>query len=331
MILKTPWVLILIPVIVPLMIWRDRTTRPPSVRFPSRHLVRPLPRSWKTRMTEIPFVLRVLTVMLFIVALAGPRSVLEETQYHFEGIDIMLALDASRSMATEDFSLLGKRYNRLAISKKVVEEFVDGRQHDRIGLVVFAGLAYTVCPLTKDYVWLKENLKRIEFDLIKDGTAIGSATSTALIRLTESDARSKVIVLLTDGVNNAGTVDPVEAAHASQAYGVRIYTIGAGTKGYAPYPVEDIFGRTRYQKVITDVDENTLREMARVSGGKYFRATDTASLRQIYKEIDQMEKTPFEETGYRDYKELFPYVLAMALVLFMIELFLSHTVLLRIP
>lgn len=331
MIFKTPWILILIPVVVPFMIWRNRNARPPSVRFPSRHLVLPLPRSWKTRFMGILFILRVLTVVLFIVALSGPRAVREETKYHFEGIDIMLVLDASRSMAAEDFSLLGKRYNRLEISKKVVEEFVDGRQHDRIGLVVFSGLAYTVCPLTKDYVWLKENLKRIEFDLIKDGTAIGSATSTALIRLRESDAKSKVIILLTDGVNNAGTVDPLEAAHASAAYGVRIYTIGAGTKGYAPYPVEDVFGRTRYQQVITDVDEDTLREMARVSGGQYFRATDTASLRQIYKEIDQMEKTPFEETGYRDYKELFPYALAAALMLLGVELLLSHTVWLRIP
>lgn len=331
MILKTPWVLALILVIVPLMVWRNRKSKTPSVRFPSGHLVRHLPRSWKIRFMGSLFVLRILTVVLFLVALAGPRAVREETKYHFEGIDIMLALDASRSMATEDFSLLGKRYNRLDISKKVVEEFIDGRQHDRIGLVAFAGLAYTVCPLTKDYVWLKENLKRIEFDLIKDGTAIGSATSTALIRLRESEAKSKVIVLLTDGVNNAGTVDPVEAAHAAQAYGVRIYTIGAGTKGYAPYPVEDIFGRTRYQKVITDVDEDTLREMARVSGGKYFRATDTSSLRQIYKEIDQMEKTPFEETGYRDYQELFPYVLTAALILLGVELLLAHTVWLRVP
>ena len=331
MIFKTPWVLILIPVIAPLMIWRYRKTSPPSLRFPSRDLVRRLPRSWKTRLTGLPFVLRVLAVMLFIAALAGPRTVLEETKYHFEGIDIMLALDASRSMATEDFSVMGKRYNRLEISKKVVEEFIDGRQHDRIGLVVFAGLAYTASPLTKDYTWLKENIKRIDFDLIKDGTAIGSATSSALIRLKESEAKSKVIILLTDGVNNAGTIDPVEAAHAAQAYGVRIYTIGAGTKGYAPYPVEDIFGRTRYQKVLTDVDEDTLREMARVTGGKYFRATDTASLRQIYKEIDQLEKTPFEETGYRDYKELFPFVLAAALGFLMIELLLSNTVLLRIP
>ena len=331
MILKTPWVLILIPVFVPLMIWRYRKTRTPAVRFPSRDLVRRLPQSWKVRLTGLPFVLRVLTVVLFITALAGPRTVLEETKYHFEGIDIMLVLDASRSMATEDFSLLGKRYNRLEISKKVVEEFIDGRQHDRIGLVVFAGLAYTVCPLTKDYAWLKENLQRIDFDLIKDGTAIGSATSTALIRLRESKAKSKVIILLTDGVNNAGSVDPLEAAHAAQAYGVRIYTIGAGTKGYAPYPVEDMFGRTRYQKVLTDVDEDTLREMARITGGKYFRATDTASLRQIYKEIDHLEKTPFEETGYRDYKELFPYVLAAALMLLLMELLLSNTFLMRIP
>ncbi len=331
MIFKSPWILMLIPVLLPLMIWMYKRERSPSLRFPALALVSWFAGSWKTRLIAVPFILRAVTVTLFFISLAGPRTVLEETKYHFEGVDIMLAVDASRSMATEDFSLLGQRYNRLDISKKVVEEFIDGREHDRIGLIAFAGLAYTVSPLTKDYHWLKENLKRVDFGLIKDGTAIGSATASAVIRLKESDAKSKVIILLTDGVNNEGMIDPVEAAHAAQAQGIRIYTIGVGTKGYAPYPVEDMFGRKRYHKVITDVDEDTLREMARITQGKYFRATDTSSLREIYKEIDQLEKTRFEETGYRDYKELFPYFLLAALLLFVLELLLSNTLFLRIP
>jgi Ca-activated chloride channel homolog len=198
-------------------------------------------------------------------------------------------------------------------------------------LIAFAGVAYTACPLTADHTWLKENLKRIDFGLIEDGTAIGSALSSALLRLKQSKAKSKIVILLTDGINNSGKVMPLDAAQAAKVMGVRVYTIGAGTKGFAPYPVTDLFGNRVYQQVQIDVDEDTLREIARITGGQFYRATDTESLRRIYQEIDKLEKTKFEETGYRQYKELFVYLLLAALVVLLGEFILVHLILQRLP
>ncbi len=337
MIFKTPWIIFLIPFVLIPVIWVKRKQRQANLRFPSADLVSSLGKTWKTRLMPLPFYLRLLTLVLFILALAGPRRVMEETVHKSEGIDIVLAVDASGSMAAEDFVVQGNRTNRLEAVKGVVNDFIDARQHDRIGMIAFAGLAYTVSPLTTDYSWLKINLDRIALDLMEDGTAVGSAISSSLARLKKSTrtgtgkAKSKLIILLTDGVSNAGKVTPLAAAQAAQALDVKIYTIGAGTKGYAPYPVTDRLGRVRYQKVRIDLDERTLKEVARITDGKYFRATDTESLRDIYREIDVMEKTEIEESGYKEYKELFVFVLVAGLLTLLCELILSKTLLLRLP
>ncbi|MCC6758510.1 MAG: VWA domain-containing protein [Candidatus Omnitrophica bacterium] len=331
MIFKDPFILILVPAVLVLLFWTALRLRSASLRFPSGNLVGSLHRTWKIRFFWAPAFLRYLAVILFIIALSGPRSVLEEAKHEIEGIDIVLAIDGSGSMAAEDFTLKGQRYNRLEVIKSVVGEFIDARKSDRIGLVAFAGLAYTVSPLTTDYSWLKTNLERLQLNMMEDGTAIGSGISASLSRLQKSEAKSKVIILLTDGVNNRGKVDPVAAAKAAKVMGVKVYTIGAGTNGMAPYPVQDIWGRHGYQNVPVEIDEETLRTIADTTGGRYFRATDTDSLRDVYNEIDRLEKTKIEETGYREYKELFVYFLGAALILLLLAVALESTVFLRLP
>jgi Ca-activated chloride channel family protein len=270
-------------------------------------------------------------VFLIIFALARPQSPLEESKIQTKGIDIVLALDVSTSMLAEDFTLGGKRQNRLAVVKDVVKDFIKGRQNDRIGMVAFAARAYTVCPLTLDYGWLFENLERVKIGMVEDGTAIGSGLSSALNRLQDTRAKSKVIILLTEGRNNAGKISPLTAAEAAKALKVKVYTIGAGTRGLAPYPVKDFFGNKIYQPIKIDLDEETLTRIALKTEAKYFRATDTKSLREIYKEIDKLEKTPIEEKGYLEYKELFSTFLISGLGLLFLEIILNNTILRKIP
>ncbi len=332
MIFKDPLVLVFVPVMVLLALWFTRRNQNAGLRFPSDDLVQTLTKTWKIRLAKTPFYFRLLALGLLVVALAGPRSVLEETKHESEGIDIVLAIDGSGSMAALDFTLHGQRYNRLDVVKDVVKEFIDARTSDRIGLVAFGGRAYTVSPLTTDYIWLKTNLERITLNMMDDGTAIGSAISASLSRLEKSQAKSKIIILLTDGINNRGKIDPLSAAKAAQALGVKIYTIGAGTNGVAPVPVaQDMWGQQVYQNMAVEIDEETLKTVASLTGGKYFRATDTDSLRQVYKEIDRLEKTKIEETGYREYKELFGYFLSAAWLLLVAALILENTLLLRLP
>ena len=328
---KDPWVLIFIPFVLGLVIVIRRRQREVSFSVPSRELFSSLGVSWRVRFQNIPYLLRLLILVLFLIALAGPRTILKNSLTQTEGIDIVLSIDISGSMAAEDFKINNQRLNRLEIVKRVVHEFIEARSSDRIGLVAFAALAYTVCPLTTDSAWLAENLNRVELGLIKDGTAIGSGITSSLTRLKNSGAKSKVIILLTDGINNAGKIEPLSAARAAQALGVKIYTIGAGTKGPVPFPVEDFFGRRVYQNVLFELDEETLKEIAKVTGGKYFRATDAESLRQIYKEIDVLEKTKIQKVGFKEYSELFDKVLMAALILLVIEVVLKNTLFLKIP
>jgi Ca-activated chloride channel family protein len=328
---KDPWVLAFIPVLLILVFIFRRPAKVATFFYPSITPLKTIGDSWKTQFLGIPFLLRCITLVLFSIALAAPRSVLEESQAKTEGIDIILSLDTSGSMAAEDFTINGHRQNRLDVIKNVVEEFVNQRKNDRLSLVAFASKAYTVCPLTTDYDWLKTNLERLELGLIEDGTAIGSAILTSTNRLKNSTAKSKVVILLTDGVNNAGKVDPLTAAKTAQKLGIKIYTIGAGTKGYAPFPVSDIFGRKLYQNVLIEIDDEMLTKVAEFTGGKYFRATDTESLRKIYKEIDSLEKTTIEHVGYKEYKELFGQVLSVALILLLLEVILTQTIFLKIP
>lgn len=328
---KDPWILGLLPVVGGILLWLWSRERDAALRFPSVGLVTPLKSTWRVQMATLVFVLRLAAAVLMVIALAGPRSVLEETEYTSEGIDIVLAVDASGSMEAEDFELDGQRVNRLDVVKRVAEEFIDMRHSDRIGLVAFGGRAYTVSPLTTDYEWLKTNLRRVVLNLVEDQTAIGSAIGSALSRLKKSDAKSKVIILLTDGVNNAGKLEPLTAAQAAKAMGVKIYTIGAGTKGYVPFPVHDLWGRKVYRNVIIDMDERLLQEIARITGGKFYRATDTKSLREIYREIDALEKTKVQEQSYRQYREMFVYFLTAALGLLIAEIFLNNMVLRKVP
>lgn len=330
-IFKDPWVILLIPAVLGFVVFLRKKQRSTNFRFSSTDITSSLSVTWKVKLQQTPYILRLLVIILFFSALAGPRSVLEETIHETEGIDIVLTIDSSGSMAAEDFVMKGKRVNRLFIVKKVVEEFIRERTNDRLGLVTFARLAFTVSPLTTDHSWLLTNLDRVELGLIEDGTAVGSAIASSVARLRNSDVKSKIIILLTDGVNNAGKISPVDAARVAEAFDIKIYTIGAGTKGRVPYPARDVFGRKVYQNVIIKLDEEMLQEVAEITGGKYFRATDTESLRNIYKEIDDLEKIKIEEQGYKEYRELFSYFLMAALMLLFLEIILSKTIFLRIP
>lgn len=326
-----PFVLLLLPLAVFAIFYADRKNKPAGFRFSSGELLSDLKTSVKLTLSRRLYLLRILSACFFVMALSRPQSPIASSKIETEGIDIVLAIDSSTSMLAEDFELGGRRENRLEVVKNVVKDFIKARMHDRIGLVTFAARAYTVCPLTLDYNWLLENLDRIKSGMIEDGTAIGSGIASSLNRLKDTKAKSKVIILLTDGRNNAGKISPLTAAEAAQALKAKIYTIGAGSKGLVPYPVGDFFGQKAYQQVRVDIDEDTLMKIASITDGKYFRATDTKSLRNIYSEIDKLEKTPIEDKGYLEYNELFPLFLIPGLIFLLMEIVLSHTYLRKIP
>ncbi|MFH0791342.1 MAG: VWA domain-containing protein [Candidatus Omnitrophota bacterium] len=331
MIIQNPLFLLLIPAAAAIVYYSLRNKRLPGLKFSSERFLRTAPPTLKTVCSRYLWVLRLLVFVSFALGLARFRIPVEESKIQTEGIDIILALDTSTSMLAEDFTLHGKRTNRLDAVKDVVENFIQGRKNDRIGIVAFAARAYTVSPLTLDYGWLLENLKRVKTGMIEDGTAIGSGLSVALKRIEDTKAKSKIIILLTDGINNAGKISPSLAAEAAKALGVKVYTIGAGTKGMAPYPMKDFFGNTVYQAVKIDIDEDSLINIASKTEAKYFRATDTRSLKEIYSAIDRMEKTPIEEKGYMEYRELFTIFVIIAMALLFIEVLLRNTILRRIP
>jgi len=331
MIFKDPWVLLFLPVIIFLAELLRRRDNYSSIRFSSVELIGNRPPTLKLRTARNIIYLRTIAIVLLLLALARPRLPLAEAKIEVEGVDIILALDCSTSMLAEDFKIGARRQNRLKAAKDVAKDFIKARNSDRIGMIAFAARAYTVCPLTLDYDWLRQNLERVEIGAIEDGTAIGSAISSSLNRFKDSEAKSKIIILLTDGVNNAGKISPLTAAEAAKAIGVKIYTIGAGTKGLAPYPVQGFFGQSAYQNIKVEIDEETLKKIAQETGGKYFRATDTESLRGIYQQIDKLEKSSIEQSGFQEYKELFPMFLLPALAFLILEVVLSNTVLRRLP
>lgn len=262
---------------------------------------------------------------MIIVAMARPQLGQGRTEVETSGIDIMLAIDVSGSMQAMDFEIEGERMNRLEVVKKVVEEFVVERPGDRIGMVGFAGRPYMVSPLTLDHDWLKNRLKEVTIGRVEDGTAIGSAIASSVNHLRDSDAKSRIAILLTDGVNNGGAANPVTAAEAAETLGIKIYTIGAGTEGEAPMPVRDMFGRKRMRMMPVEIDEESLREIAELTGGQYFRATDTDSLKSIYDEINQLETTKRTVKKYEDYEELFLFALLPGLGLILLERILGET------
>lgn len=318
------WFLLIIPFMVYWYWWHGRKTQP-SITYSSLKVFKSLPSTWKEKLKHLPLILRVLAVALLIVALARPRSFSSGQNMYTEGIDIVMALDISGSMMAEDF-----KPNRLEAAKHVIDNFIDKRTSDRIGLVIFARDAFTQCPLTIDYSVLKHLLGEVKTGMVEDGTAIGNGIADAVNRLKDSHAKSKVIILLTDGVNNAGEIDPLTGAEIAKTFGIRIYTIGVGTKGNAPYPVQTPFG-IRYQMIPVEIDEALLQKIANITGGEYFRATDNRSLQEIYNKIDKMEKTKIEVTSYRNASELFYGWLGGGVFLLLLEIGLGKTVLRKLP
>lgn len=329
--LASPWWLLLLALLPLLWQRRDARARRPAARFPSLAVLKSVGPSGGRLRRLVLGALRSLVVALLAIAMARPQAGSAATAVHREGVDVVLAVDVSGSMLAEDFTLPSGRASRLDAVKAVVKDFVAARSEDRVGLVLFGARAYTQCPLTLDHGWLLQNLDRAQVGMIEDGTAVGSGLATAVNRLRPSTAKSKFVVLLTDGQQNAGRITPQTAAEAAAALGIRVYTIGAGTRGMAPFPVRDMFGNKRYQPMPVDIDEETLKQVAETTKGRYFRATDTQSLSDIYAEIDRAEKTTFEAPEYADYRELYPWLVWPALLLLCAELVLADTRFRRIP
>lgn len=324
---KYPSVLYLL-ILIPILVWiyfKILFKRDTSFRYSSLNIFKQLKPSLKEKLIHYPFFFRLLALACLIIALARPQSFTSGENVLTEGIDIVMVLDISSSMLAEDF-----KPNRLESAKKVVSEFISGRKFDRIGLVVFSKDGFTQCPMTIDYNVIKNLLKDIKSGMIEDGTAIGNAIAIGVDRLKESKSKSKVIILVTDGVNNSGEVDPLTAADIAKTFGVKIYSVGVGSYGQAPYPFQTPFG-LRYQMVPVEIDENLLRQISSITGGKYFRATNNSALEEIYKTINRMEKTKIEVTSYSNAAELFYYWALLSLFLLITEITISKFYLRKMP
>ena len=316
-----PYLLLLLLVIPLMAVWyvlRYRKQKP-ALQFSNISLFRGVHKTFRQRAYPLLFILRMVAVGALVIALARPQSMLSRQEMKVEGIDIVLAMDVSGSMLAEDF-----KPNRLEAAKKVASEFIDGRKNDRMGLVVFAGEAFTQVPLTIDHNVLLKQLSTLKDGMMKDGTALGDGLATAINRIKDSEAKSKVIILLTDGINNQGAVDPQSAAEIAALYNIRLYTIGVGTQGLAPYPFRDQFGRKRYQNVPVELDENLLTQMSQsTTDGQYFRATNKKSLQQIFKQIDEMEKSKIDVTRYAQTKDEYQGWLVLAAIALLLEILLA--------
>jgi Ca-activated chloride channel family protein len=315
------WLLTLIPLFSLLL---GRRGAAPALTFSSISLAASLATAKKTRPGTLLFLLRLVMFSLLILALARPQQGNSTTEIEASGIDILLAVDVSGSMEAMDFTLDGKPTNRLDVVKKVVDEFITQRPNDRIGLLAFGGRPYLVSPLTLDHSWLQKRLESLEIGMVEDGTAIGSAIGSGTNRLRDKKSKSRILILLTDGMNNSGRIPPLIAAEAAETLAIKVYTIGAGTRGEAPIPVTGPFGRRRLIQAKVDIDEETLTKVAELTGARYFRATDTASLEKIYKEINDMETTTRTIKKFEHYRELFPLFILTALMLLCVEIVLSR-------
>jgi Ca-activated chloride channel homolog len=316
-----PWFFGLL-LVVPFMIWWQHSGRrkdAPAFRLTTLSGISTGNRGWKSRLRPALFILRIITVVMLIVALARPQSSNTTENIDSEGIDIVLAMDVSGSMVAEDF-----KPNRIEAAKANALKFVDARPTDRIGLVIFSGESFTMCPITIDHNVLKEQLSQIRNGMITDGTSIGMGLATAVDRLRYSQGKSKVIILMTDGVNNMGLIDPVTALEIAKAYKVRVYTIGIGTQGQALVPVQTAAGIQK-QMMPVEIDEPLLKQIASETGGKYFRATGNSSLETIYQDIDKLEKTRVDITSYKHYAELFFPFAMIAVICLALEMLLRYT------
>jgi len=316
--------LLLVPLVGAWSWWRARHTT--GLRFSNVEAARAAPKSLWTHLRSVPVLLRMAALVLGIVALARPQDRNVTRERFAEGVDIMMVLDTSTSMRAQDFSP-----NRFEAARIVGAEFIRGRLSDRVGLVVFAAKAYTQAPLTLDYDFLLRMLAEVEVGVIEDGTAIGTALAMAVNRLKDSEAKSKVIILLTDGQNNRGELSPETAAEVAQTMDVRVYAIGVGAVGEAPFVVDHPFAGRQRRMVPVEIDEKMLQAVAETTGGRYFRATNNSALRAIYEEIGELEKTKIEERSYTDYDERYATFLWPAFGLLLLELLLANTRLRRLP
>lgn len=320
------WLSVLVVPMVAYYIYRLRQGGGATMRISTVDGVCRVPRSIKYYLRHLPIVLRSLAVVLIAVALARPQSAQHNSNSTTEGIDIVMSLDVSGSMLARDFTP-----DRLGAAKEVASNFIMDRPNDRIGLVVFAGESFTQCPLTTDKRSLLNLLGSVKSGMIDDGTAIGNGLATAVNRLRESKAKSKVIILLTDGINNSGQIAPLTAAEIAQSYGIRVYTVGVGTMGMAPYPVIDMWGHLSFQPMKVEIDEKMLSQIAQMTGGKYFRATDNRRLKDVYDEINQLERSKVEVENFTRYQERFTLFVVLALILLVGEFALRQTWLRRLP
>ncbi len=284
------------------------------------------PKTLKYYLRHLPFVLRMIVFTLLVLALARPQGATDNNSVTTEGVDIVVSLDISGSMLARDFTP-----DRISAAKDVATKFIIDRKTDRIGLVVFAGESFTQSPLTTDYATLINLLNQVESGVIDDGTAIGNGLATAVARLKESDAKSKVVILLTDGVNNSGQVAPITAAELAKTLGIKVYTIGVGSQGNAPYPVLDPWGNITYQQVKVEIDEQVLQDIAEMTDGKYFRATSNDKLKSIYEEINALEQTKIDVQNFVSYQEKFMFFMLLAIVLLIVEIMVKHIYLKQIP
>lgn len=324
--------LFLFLLLIPYIIWyvMRRKKSEPTLQVSDTHAYIDAPKSYKVYLIHVPFVLRLLALSMLIVVIARPQTTDNWQNTEVEGIDIMMAVDISTSMLAQDL-----KPDRIEAAKEVAAEFINGRPNDNIGLTVFAGESFTQCPLTIDHAVLLNLFRDIDCNmvrrgLISDGTAIGMGIANAVSRLKDSKAKSKVVILLTDGTNNRGDISPLTAAEIAKSFGVRVYTIGVGTKGTAPYPVETQMG-VQYINQPVDIDESMLTQIASISGGNYFRATDNDKLRQVYEEIDKLEKTKLNVKEFSKREEEYQLFGLIALVAILLEILLRNSVLKRIP
>ncbi len=322
------WLLAMLPL---LLLWRGRRGPLPAIEYPSLALVQGLARRTRSRAGAVLAGLPLLGLALLIIAIARPQEGESNATVHASGVDIMLLLDVSGSMQSLDFKLDNVPASRVDVVKSVVRKFITARPNDRIGLTIFAGRPYLISPVTLDHAWLLDNLERVQIGDIEDGTAIGSALASGLNRLRHQTAKSKIVILMTDGQNNAGQVTPITAAEAARALGIKVYTIGIGVRGEAPFPVTDAFGRRRIVMEKVDVDEETLGRISAATNARFYRATDTDSLNRIYAQIDTLEKTAFTVHSYERWRELFDWPALAALIALALSLVAQFALRRRIP
>lgn len=320
------YIFLLLALVVVYIIWyiRKHNNIEPSVRVSDTSPYAAVGKTWREWLVHVPFVLRVVALTMIVIVLARPQSSDNWQNTEIEGIDIMMTIDVSTSMLSEDL-----KPNRLEAAKDVAAQFINGRPNDNIGLTIFAGESFTQCPLTVDHEVLLNLFKNVQCGLVEDGTAIGLGIANAVTRLKDSKAKSKVIILLTDGTNNAGSVSPLTAAAIAKQFGIRIYTIGVGTNGEAPYPFQTAMG-IRYQNIPVEIDEQVLREIASTAAGEYFRATSNSKLKEVYEEIDKLEKTKLNVREFSTKEEEYQPFALVALIAVILELALRATILRRI-